>query len=208
MAQDAHSTARQRILASIHGDKVAVDRKLREFSHDDNDPIFILFAEVLGHQRLSRKQHEEGREILNAIYHPRTWKKLLVLRVVSWLVIPAVLSVGFFALLNYQVNSLSTEQLKIVAGVTRDKETIGKFAQALQLSANLARDARANSESLMAFGLLLHSPGLSLTREGNGYRISGNNLRLEDGPDGPSIYVPGDTLKTILYKQTREDSSE
>lgn len=210
------TTARARIVAAVRGDKVAVDRILRELCDDDNDPIFLLFAEVLEHQGLAKKtigetvhaaikkEHEEQRKILHSIYHPRTWKRLLISRVVNWL----VMTILFAGALVWSLNRLSTDQLKLVAGVTRDKETIGKFAQALQTSADLARAARENSETLMALGYLLNNPAMKLTREGNDFRISGENLRVENGPTGPSIIVPGDTLKTIIYQNTREDSAK
>lgn len=214
-------TINERLLAAVPPEhRVALARSLESYNPQGDEPTLTLLAELIERQaqtteavpklieshvsKAIKKENEEQRKILHAIYHPRTWKRLLISRVVNWL----VMTILFAGALVWALNRLSTDQLKIVAGVTRDKETIAKFAQALQTSADLARAARENSETLMALGYLLNNPAMKLTREGNDFRISGENLRVETGPTGPSILVPGDTLKTIIYQNTREDSAK
>lgn len=206
------TSARERLLALIHGDKVTADRQLRRMFTDDDDPILMLFVELMERQEMARKsigetvhgavrrEHEEQRRILQAIYHPRTWKRLLASRILGWIVAPAVLA----AVILWGLENISSKQLKVLSNFTRDTSTIMAFTDHMKTAAGLATEAQKNAETMLAVGALLNHPNLEITREGGNLRISGD-LRIEQKDGKPSVLIGGDGLKTIIYTHQMEE---
>ena len=206
MAQS--QTALDRILESVPEPRRSeTDRSLRQLSGDPNDPIFILFCSILDEAERSRTaginamradlkpMFVEQSKIICSLYQPRTFKRLILFKSISWIIAPIVIAGLFLVGLNY----LSRKQLKAIAGFTRDTDAIAAFTRSLEETRKLNVTAQATAGGILALGALLNTPDIKINKVGNEYQISGPGLSVvKTDSGGCALTLRNNTLDDLV----------
>jgi hypothetical protein len=209
----APNATKERLLAAVPPDRrVALARALDNYNPEADDPTLTLLAEVL--ERLDkvesttptlitsaiRGEHAEQRRTLHAIYHPQTWKRLLVSKALGLIIAPVILALAML----WGLENISSKQLKVISTFTPDTARLMAFTEQMKTAAGLAKEANKNAEALLAIAALLNHPNVEVTRAGNDLRISGD-LRIEQKDGKPTLLIGGDGLRTIFYSHQLDE---
>lgn len=214
-------TIKERLLAAVPLEhRVALARSLETYDPEADDPTLNLLAELIERQAQTTEAMpkliesniarviDQNLAAVRTINSPQTWRKLLLLRGVQWIVAPLFMAALFVCALLWGLNHLSGKHLRVIDGMTRDTATLTAFTDYMQAAIKLNERSVKASEAILAVANLLRVPDLTVKLQGNALKITAPDpdaIKTTDSKEGRTITID---LGRVLEVYTREEELE